>query len=253
MFFTLSKLFWFVFVPSHVVIWPPIATAALLWRRRIRLARRFGIASAALVIVLGVIPLGTLALRPLENRFPRPAWPSHVDGILVLGGGLDPAMVAARRVVGHIPAEPRLVAAFELARRYPNARVIFSGGSGELSGADGEAPAAKYIFSQLGLSPERLTLEDKSRNTWENLAFSQRIAKPRQGEVWLLATSASHMPRAMGVAARLHWKMVPWPTGYETLPTGSGPWFDLPHNLTLADTAFHEWIGLLVYGFSDKM
>jgi uncharacterized SAM-binding protein YcdF (DUF218 family) len=252
MFFILSKLFWLVFAPGNLLLWPPLATAVLLWFRRIRLARRAAIASVALIVVIGVVPLGTIALRPLENRFPRPAWPAQVDGILVLGGGLDAATFASRGVVGHPNAEPRLVAAFELARRHPNARVIFSGGSGEILGGDGESPVAKYIFAQLGLAPARLVLEDQSRNTWENIVFSQRIAKPRKGQVWVLATSASHLPRAMGVAARLKWEMVPWPTDYVTRRSGGGNWFDLPGNAMLADMALHEWLGLAVYRLSHK-
>jgi len=252
MFFILSKLFWIVFAPSHIVIWLPLVTAALLWRGQVRLARRFAVASAVAIVVFGVIPVGAMALRPLENRFPRPAWPSRVDGILVLGGDLDSATLKSRGVVGHPSSEPRLVAAFELARRYPNARVIFSGGSGELGGGDGDAPAAAHIFAQMGLQPGRLLLEDKSRNTWENFVFSQRIAKPRNEQVWLLATSASHMPRAMGIAARLNWKMIPWPTDYETRRTGMGAAWEPLDNLGKADMAFHEWTGLLAYGLSGK-
>ena len=252
MFFILSKLFWLVFAPSNLVLWLTLATVALFWLRREELARRFAIALTALFVIVVVCPVGELALRPLENRFPRPDWPSHVDGIVVLGGGLDAATLKSRGVVGHLSSEPRLVAAFEAAHRYPNARVIFSGGSGDMVSGEADAVAAKYIFAQMGLAPGRLVLESTSRNTWENLVFSQRIAKPRENQVWLLASSASQLPRAMGVAARLKWKMVPWPTDYETPRTGLTGFFAFRRNLDLADMALHEWLGLAAYRLSHK-
>ena len=252
MFFILSKLFWIVFAPSHVPFVLAAAAIVLALLHRERLARQVVIALFGYLFVVGGLPIGALALRPLENRYPRPAWPAHVDGILVLGGGLDVPTLMSRGVVGRPAAEPRLIGAFELARRYPDARLIFSGGSGEVVPDAADAVGAKYIFAQVGLAPARLELESKSRNTWENLAFSRAIARPREGQVWVLATSASHLPRAMGVAARLHWKMVPWPTDYATQRSGLPGFLDLPQNLELADMAFHEWIGLAGYRLSGK-
>jgi uncharacterized SAM-binding protein YcdF (DUF218 family) len=107
--------------------------------------------------------------------------------------------------------------------------------------------AAKFIFEQMGLAPARLTFEDQSRNTWENIAFSKKIVQPRPGEVWLLATSAIHMPRAILATKKLHWNMIAWPTDYLTAPNGAGSGFDVPGNLLRFDDAFHEWLGLFAY------
>ncbi len=137
-------------------------------------------------------------------KFPRPAFPAHVDGVLVLGGGIVPEILAARHVPATEIGESRMAAAAELARRYPNARILYSGGSGEIGGSVmPEAQVARYIFAQMGLGPARLTLEDKSRTTRENILFSRVLAKPQPGQTWLLATSALQMPRAMQVAAQL--------------------------------------------------
>jgi uncharacterized SAM-binding protein YcdF (DUF218 family) len=40
-------------------------------------------------------------------------------------------------------------------------------------------------------------LEGKSRNTAENARLSRALAAPGPDDVWVLVTSASHMPRAM--------------------------------------------------------
>ena len=194
------------------------------------------------------MPTGIWLTLPLESRYARPDWPANVDGVLVLGGGLGSEIIESRGAPASASSEARVVGAFELARRYPNARVVFSGGSGELGGSKyTDADGAKYIFAQLGMDPSRLILENRSRNTGENIAYSLKIAKPHPGEVWLLATSALHMPRAMHIAKRAHWKMIAWPTDYWTTPGEFGNLFAVPENLEAMDRAVHEWIGLLAY------
>jgi uncharacterized SAM-binding protein YcdF (DUF218 family) len=247
-FFTLSKLFWLIFAPSHLLALTSIGAAILLTMKFERIGRRLAIASAVLFVVIGISPTGTWLTRPLEDRFPRPEWPSHIDGVLVLGGGLRTSILESRRAPATEMSEARLVSAYELARRYPGARVLFSGGSASVGGAKvTEAQAARYIFGQMGLSPKRLLLEDRSRNTWENILFSRKLAKPGPGETWVLATSAIHLPRAMRVAERMHWKMIPWPTDYLTAHNQPVGLADVSGNLTLVDDAVHEWIGLLAY------
>ena len=247
MFFILSKLFWMFFAPTHFLTLLVISAAIVLNTKYERLGRRLAFASVVLFAVIGILPTGTWLTLPLENRFTRPDWPTHIDGVLVLGGGTGTAIIESRGVPATKSSEPRLVAAYELARRYPNARVVFSGGSGSLGGGDLDTVGAKYIFAQMGLDPKRLTLEGRSRNTGENIAFSQKMVNPKPGEVWVLATSAMHMPRAMRVAKRAHWKMIAWPTDYLTTPKGFGTLFAVPGNLDATDNAIHEWIGLLTY------
>ena len=247
MFFVVSKLYGLFFTPSHILLLLTVAAAISLNTEYRLLGRRLAVASAVLFVVMGFLPTGKWLARPLEDRFSRPDWPAHVDGILVLGGGLHPHTIEARGATAPEISETRLVAAYELARRYPNARVVFSGGSGELGGGNGvEANAAKFIFAQMGLDPKRLILESQSRNTQENIDFSKMIAKPRPEEVWVLATSAIQMPRAMHIAQRAHWKMIAWPTDYWTAQNQARISFAVPNNLNIVDGAVHEWSGLLV-------
>lgn len=262
--FTTSRLFWLIAAPSHFLALMTITAAILLTMKfdcigrykfnRVvrdrfdRIGRYLVIASAVLFVVIGILPTGIWLARPLEDQFTRPKWPSHIDGVLVLSGGLHTLILDSRDAPATEISEARLVSAYELARRYPNARIVFSGGSGTIGGAGvTEARAAEYIFGQMGLDPKRLALEDQSRNTWENIFLSRKLAKPRRGEIWVLATSAIHMPRAMQIAERLHWKMIPWPTDYLTARKQSLGLFFVPENLLLFDKGFHEWLGLLAY------
>jgi uncharacterized SAM-binding protein YcdF (DUF218 family) len=238
---------WFIIAPSHLVLWGALATALLLFLRRDRTARRLAVATVLLFCIFGVLPTGQLMAQQLENQYPRPATLPKVDGILTLGGGLDDQLLQMRHAPASERSEARLVSTFELARRYPSAKVVFSGGWGRYP----DAQAAQYAFAQMGFDPARLVLEANSRNTYENLVFTKRLVKPQPGETWVLATSAIQMPRAMAQARRLGWNLVPWPTDYLTPPAMSlrdvfGD-FSVSGRLATSDFAAHEWVGLLVY------
>ena len=254
MFFALSKIFWLLAAPSHWLALLVLGCALCLLLRAWRAARILGLAAALLLLVAGVLPIYMPLMRDLEDRYPHPAaWPAHVDGVLVLGSGFDTAILRARGAPASNGGAYRLVAVLAVARHYPTARVVFSGGSGVLGGAAySEAETARYVFDELGLDPARLTLEPHSRNTYENILFSKALVKPKPGEVWLLATSAIHMPRAMAIARKLDWPMIAWPSDYITGPHGRGAVFAIAENLGGTDYAVHEWIGLLAYRLFGK-
>ena len=99
-----------------------------------RLASWLIVTSLVLLAIAGLSPLGNALILPLEHRFP-PWDPSRgaPDGIVVLGGAISPDVSDARGAVALDEAAERITATAELARRYPDARIIFSGGSGALS------------------------------------------------------------------------------------------------------------------------
>src|SRR6202000_2321585 len=94
-------------------------------------------------------PADILLIYPLEQRFP-PWDASHgaPDGIVVLGGGIDPDPSAAHGEASFTGAGPRLVSAAIYARRYPKARILYSGGSANFL-ADASAKEADYAVKVL--------------------------------------------------------------------------------------------------------
>jgi uncharacterized SAM-binding protein YcdF (DUF218 family) len=148
----------------------------------------------------------------------------------------------------------RLMETYFLSRQYPSAMVVYSGGSNVLIGAqnDDDAQRAKQTLLGLGLEPRRLILEGHSRNTWENILFTRALVKPEPGQTWLLATSAVQMPRAMAIARRLNWTLVPWPTDWYTGQHVFTGYFLIPLNLAAFDQAVREWIGLFTYKLTGK-
>lgn len=218
------------------------------------LARGLVIFTALALVALGTLPLASLVARPLEDANPRPAkLPAHIDGIVVLSGGIRIGVVGTRGALSYSGSDLRMAEAAALARRYPGARLIFSGTSGGPQ-PDLEFALAEQIFRTYGVAAGRVLYERKSLNTWENLVFSQRMARPKPGETWLLVTSATHMRRAMGVARRIGWRMMAWPSDYDSATElRFQPRDTASRNLLILTTALHEWIGLAVYAIEGKL
>jgi uncharacterized SAM-binding protein YcdF (DUF218 family) len=168
----------------------------------------------------------------------------------VLGGSIAPDVSAARSEVALNESAERLTAVAELARRYPRARIVFSGGTGALIFDEGaEADFALRLFESFGIPRGRVLLEDRSRNTLENAILSKDLARPQPGERWLLVTSAYHMPRAVGIFRKAGFPVEPYPVDWRTAGVGDAlrPFGSVSEGLRRTDTAVREWAGLLAY------
>jgi uncharacterized SAM-binding protein YcdF (DUF218 family) len=256
MFFILSKIFWSLAQPLSLAGLILIFSIGLTVFGRRRLAMT-GMALATLIIALfGFTSFSALIMGPLEERFARPEeMPAKVDTIIVLGGGFDGRVSAVRHNQELLAAGDRFVEALRLARLYPEARILVTGGFGSLI-QEGETDAviAKRFYEGMGISPERLLFEGQSRNTEENAQMTREMINAQPGDVQLLVTSAFHMPRSIGLFRAAGLDVVAWPTDYRT--TGEGLWFDTTdpvENLRVGSTALREWLGLLAYKLTGKI
>ena len=257
MFFWLSKIGgWFAQPLAIVLIGLGLALYQLR-TGRLRACKRAIAVSLGILFAGGVLPLGAIMILPLEERFARPPLGAdvHIDGIVVLGGAENAQITHVRKTPAFNDAGERMTETMSLARRFPNARIVFSGGSGELIKPTGSnAAAAEMIFVEQGLDRTRLVLEGESRNTQENAAFTKALIKPRPGERWMLVTSAFHMARSMGCFRKVGWEMLPWPVDYRT--SGREDYFypvSVPTDgFRLVDLALKEWIGLVAYRLSGR-
>jgi uncharacterized SAM-binding protein YcdF (DUF218 family) len=255
-FFYTSKLVWFFLQPSNAIsIFFCLGLVYFLFHRN-RTGAILLATGAAFYVIAGFSPLSTALMLPLEQRYSR-ADPAEISptGVIVLGGAINTQVSAARGSATLTDSGERLTEAVRLSRLYPKARIVFSGGDGLLSSTDvTEASTARKFFIGMGVSPERITLENLSRNTYENAVFTSEALKPKAGEQWLLVTSAFHMPRAVGCFRAAGFNVTPWPVDYRT----SG-WKDLrlifvqpSDGLRQLDLALKEWLGLLAYRLSGR-
>src|SRR5262245_7453147 len=241
--FVASKLFWTLVDPSSLLLTMWLVGGVLLWTRWFGWGRLIVSLAALATLACAELPVGQLAVKPLEDRFaPLTSLPPRVDGIMVLGGVIDDSVIGRRGVPRSLTAagSPRLDAFLELAKRYPLARHVFTGGSIELiNDRDTEADIVRRIFARIGLDTTRIIFEDKSRNTFENAQFSYVLLNPQPEEQWIMITSARHMPRAVGTFRRVGWKnIIPFPVDYATEEEPRfEPVFSLGANLDLLSEA----------------
>lgn len=259
MFFVLSKTVAVLVVPSNLILFVGLAGLVLMATRWRRAGTRLMVASIALLLIVGATPLGTLLTHSLETRFPpweKTDGPSRgaPDGIVVLGGGISPGL-SRKMGTAMVGADGgRLVALAHLARLYPKARIIYSGGDATLAG--NKPPETDYVgplLDDFGIARSRVELERRSRNTAENAAFSKAIAKPKPGERWLLVTSAQHMPRAIGCFRAAGFPVEAYPAAWRTDPDPQNwPNLAVGRSLDRFDSAAREWLGLIVYRLTGR-
>ena len=249
--FWLSKTIGFILLPSNVIGVLGLAgvIAALIGRRRLGLSLL--IFSISLLVICGWSPLGPAMLVILEDRFPEPRLSEPVAGIVMLGGAVDTHITVERGHATLNEAGERVSAMLALSRRFPEARLVLSGGASHVLTTQPvtESAVARNLLVELGVEPSRIEVEERSRDTCENAEQSLLLATPRSGEQWLLVTSASHMPRAVACFRAAGFPVRPYPVDYRTRGEADlrRPVDSIADGLQAVDLAAHEWIGLTTY------
>jgi uncharacterized SAM-binding protein YcdF (DUF218 family) len=235
LFFILSKTLGIMLLPANLMIGAGLVGAVLLATRFMALGRKLLVASVVLLAICGYSP---------------------PDGIVVLGGAIDPDLSAAHDIPVLGGSMDRVIVAAGLARRYPNLRILYSGGNPNLI-ADNAAKEADYVaavFATFGISRDRVMLERRARNTLENAEFAKAMISPKPGERWLVITSAFHMPRSVGIFRKAGFPIEPYPVDWRI--GGRSQLFEFApsalEGLGRVDTAVREWIGLAAYWATGK-
>ena len=255
MFFLLTKTLGIMLLPINLLIGLGLLGAVLLATRFSALGRRLLITTVVLFALIGFLPLGNLLLYSLESRFPPwDAARGAPDGIIVLGGSIDADLSVVHGTPVVQAAADRIIAAAALARKYPNARVVFTGGDPYLISNDArEADYAAAIFESLGIEKSRLIMERRSRNTIENAQFTKALVAPKPGERWLLVTSAYHMPRSVGLFRKAGFAVEPFPVDWRAEGRLFGFAAVAADGLGKTDIAMREWMGLIAYRMTGRI
>jgi uncharacterized SAM-binding protein YcdF (DUF218 family) len=254
LFYWLSKLIWLFISPdSLLLIWFGIGIL-LLWLGRVIWAKRLLGALLFLLLLIGFFPVGSWLFYPLESRYSANPELQKVDGIVALSGALDPMKTQLWNQVVSNGAAERNFAFMHLAREFPEAKLIYTGGASSMVNQNHKAAdVAKRLFNEQGLDLSRIIFERESRNTWENGLFTKQLVEPKVGERWVLITTAWHMPRSVGVFCKVGWDVIPYPVDFQTKP---GHLFAVNWNFAgnLQDlvVAVKAWVGQIAYQLTGK-
>jgi len=254
-FFQLSKLAWHFISPDALILFILVFSLILLWKKAYKNATRMMSILASLLLIIAVFPVGDWLLYPLEKRFlPLKNLPASIDGIIVLGGAESIYRSSFWQQVELTQASERFFSFIHLIKKFPDAKKVYTGGSGnpffqQYKGAQ----IAKKLSEEQGLDISRIIFESESRNTYENAVFTKNLISPKPGEHWILITSAAHMPRSVGIFAKIEWKVIPYSVDHETYPKNlfRVTW-NFSGNLVKLNTALKEWTGLAAYYLAGK-
>jgi uncharacterized SAM-binding protein YcdF (DUF218 family) len=253
MFFYLSKIFWALAQPAHLILLLLLVAVVLLWWRP-AFGRVFTSILVLLAFIASTVPIGEYFLRDIENQYAIPVLPEKIDGIMMLGGVIWLEGTQAKNQIQIGDKSERLINFIMLARKYPNAKLVFTGGSGNLMNQTArEADVMKQLWTDLGQDPTRVIWERDSRNTYENIVASKALAIPQPGENWVLITSALHMPRSVAILDQQDWPVIPYPVDYIT--TDAPLWqreFSVTTNLWYLASAMREIIGIWAYRLTGR-
>ncbi len=246
-FWLISKILWALIAPETLLLFLLILSSGLLWSRYYQQGRVLISSTILFIAMVSVFPFSSWILRPLEERFPVPKnLPTQVDGIIVLAGAENISVTAERDQPSVYDGGERLTTFAWLANIYPDAVLLFSGGSGTLVEQKHKpADTARKMFNQIGLDPERVRFESDSKNTAENASKSYDLIQPRSDQNWILVTSAFHMPRSVGLFRKAGWTVIPYPVDFNTTKSFNLT-FDL-REIGRFSTGIREWLGLIVY------
>jgi uncharacterized SAM-binding protein YcdF (DUF218 family) len=244
----LEKIVSRLLFPVPVICELLIVGVVLIWfTRRQKAGKILVTAGTLMLLVLGCAPLPTVFLRTLEQRY-HPVAPASLQGapgrsgsttyIVVLGSGFSPD--ASVDMVSHISQDAvvRLVQGMLLCRKVQSCKLVLSGGP------PAAARTMDKIALSMGIKDQDILLEKHSRNTEEEA----RYIKPMVGAApFLLVTSASHMPRAMGLFRKLGMQPVAAPTDYMAKtggPFSPNQYYPGPGGLFETERAVYEYLGM---------
>jgi len=244
-------------VPRDLILPPTslfivIAIGLALWSRRPRAGRIVAGTGLALLAFLSTTGGARLLVAPLERMTVPVQAPERAgaQAIVVLAAGrVRRAPEYDGRDIPDYIALARLRYGAHLQRK-TGLPILVSGGSGApdaldrgYSEADGMAAALREDFGV----PVKW-MENRSRDTAENAAFSAAILRAEGVRRVLLVTDAMHMPRARAVFERAGLDVVSAPTMFFShQPLSIHAWIPSAEGMRRSWYAMYELIGMAWY------
>ena len=260
--FLLSKLLPLFLYPLGLGLLLQLAGLTAAAQRRPRWA--VGLSGTGIGLIwLFAMPLTSRQLIwGLEERAAAltPSAIPQADAVVVLGGGLRPAL-APRQGVEVAEGGDRLLTGLRLMRQNKAPLLVTSGAQVTFTAGDPappEASSARALAIELGLPPSRILTNPGSRTTAEEARDIGELARQRRWRQVIVVTSAFHMPRSLATfRQRSGVSVIPVACDYQLAnrsrygqPTAGSLLKDLAPDadaLHLSSVALKEHLGLLLY------
>lgn len=255
--FYLSKIINFFLDPLYIFLFLTLTLISIIFFiKSDKLIKFFSLLLLTFFLFLGYVPLSNFLLSKIEDYIQPSKYPvQQLKGVIVLGGSFQSGLISKERNQALLNSSAeRLTKALEVYNKNPKVLILFSGFSNEFKPQGwNESEIAKKFFLDQGVKIDNLILENKSRNTFENVIFSKDIVKKYSG-TWGLITSASHMPRSFFGFKKQGLILEPINVDYKT-GTGKMFWlnFDIKDGMRNWSIIFHEIVGLFYFKITNKI
>lgn len=192
----------------------------------------FLIISLIFFVSFGIFPLNKILN---ESLLVHDEWDiKDVTGFIILGG-----------------TDERIIKGLEVAKKYPNKKVIFTGGTSILSKRS-QAEKAKFFLSSV--RNDGISYENNSVNTYENAKFTYKKFKPGDN-LYIIVTSGYHYKRSIEIFKKIGWNVKSYNKKYENYNffkscCGYSPFKDvykLTSNFSYTQIVLREYLALLYY------
>lgn len=252
MFFIIKKVLAFSLLPPGLFVVLLLAVGIYLLLRSNKAVGILLLSLSIFIYLLSIEPVKDKLLLPLEDMYPTFTNNDNISKslIVVLGGGVYDRSPENGFKASVMP-EPlkRLMYAY-LLFKHRNADILVSGGRVfKSSDILSESEAMRDMLLELGVDRNRIILDTKSLDTYENIFNAKNIVQNSVYDKVILVTSAYHMPRVMFLSEKVGLDAIPAPTDFKTDRTEYS--FDsfFPKMGYLYDSykALHEYLGLLFY------
>tara|TARA_Y100000768_G_C23928129_1_gene658620 strand:- start:19 stop:795 length:777 start_codon:yes stop_codon:yes gene_type:complete len=258
MYFYLSRFTYFVLNNQLLLIFLILLTSLILYSiKKKSFSKKLLYFAIIYFLIIAVLPTGKILLFFLEKNISHQNYSfDYLDGILILSGNEDVNKSVHYDQLYTGGSTFRLIEGIKLKKKFPSAKLVFSGGSGNLFSSHLSTDVAeKFIQIYLDNDNKNVIFERNSSNTYENILFTREIIKPNRKEKWALVTSAFHVIRAQGVANKLGWSLIPYPVDFRTSSNLLGHFFnlDLIENISYYQVGTREIFGLLVYKLLNRI
>ena len=239
--FLLKKTITFWLMPLSLVVLLLTVSVFLLWKKpHSSIGKILTSCSLFLLIAVSWNPISTPLLRGIEQSNTPFDLSQAVDYIVVLGNTAtsDPSVPLSSHLSSSATA--RLLEGLRILNVNPQSQLIVTGYAGDNSKSC--AQVYKEVAISLGLNPERITTIDWPKDTEEEARAVKKIVKDKTIAV---ATSASHMPRAIQFFYNENIQAIPAPTFYLAKNAGTPSWRFDASGLLKTERAIYEYVGQL--------
>jgi len=192
-----------------------------------------------LLFLFSYTPFSNMLVKNLEDKYTKYDYTHEITYIHVLGSGHNDDFTQPISSMIDGDGMKRVLEGIIIHKRIPNSKLIFTGYAGHTSQTTAQMNA--NLALALGVKKEDMIINGMPKDTAQEAKFTKTLVGDKP---FVLVTSATHMPRSMGLFESLGLHPIAAPTAFRKQKVR---YFIEPkvESILNAQVAMHEYIGML--------